>query len=88
MFNLLMVGLLLGMALGRFFRVYVLVPGCALAIVLAMSGPHVFASSIGETLIEIVAIVVALQMGYVASLVFTHIQIALPRARRLTAPQI
>ncbi|WP_395666004.1 hypothetical protein [Methylocella sp.] len=87
MFNLMMVGLLLGMALGRFFRVYVLIPGCALAVVLAMSGPQAFDSSILSALIEVAVAVAALQAGYVAALVFAQVPLALPRLRRLSAPQ-
>ncbi len=88
MFNLVMVRLLLGLALGRFFRVYVLVPGCALAIVLAMSGPQTLASSIFGSLLQVAVVVAALQAGYVASLIFAHHPIALPRLRRMTTRQI
>ncbi|WP_374308209.1 hypothetical protein [Methylocella sp.] len=87
MINLLLVGLLLGMALGRFFRVYVLIPGCALAVVLALSGPTVFSTSLLQAAAELAVVLASVQVGYVASLVMGRGPALLP-SRRLKARHI
>ena len=49
----LIAGALFGLILGRFFKVYVLVPACALVTVLAFTGPHFIGKSLGSSFVDI-----------------------------------
>ncbi len=68
MTNLLFAGALLGIILGRFFRVYVLVPASAFMIALALTDPDIFTNSFSVSCLNGVMILAAVQFGYVASL--------------------
>lgn len=81
MINLLLVGALLGMVLGRFFRVYVLVPASGLMIALALTDPGIFAHSFWRSCFNGLVILAAVQLGYVASLLASFLP-ALSLARR------
>jgi hypothetical protein len=67
---LVVVGFLFGMILGQFFKCYVLVPACALAIVLVLASPvHMDNNHLGSFL-QFVMLNVSLQIGYVAGGIF------------------
>jgi len=59
---------LLGLVLGRFFKVYVLVPTCGFAWVLAFAGPTLGYKSLTYSFVEIVLIMTSLQIGYFVAL--------------------
>jgi hypothetical protein len=59
---------LFGLILGRFFKVYVLVPTCGFALVLAFAGPTLGYESLTYSFVEIVLIMTSLQIGYFAAL--------------------
>jgi hypothetical protein len=62
-------GILFGTILGRFFRIYILVPASALAVVLLLASPSPADSSMWYTMLEIGVLVTSLQFGYVVGLV-------------------
>ncbi len=68
MTNLVLVGALFGLVLGRFFKVYVLVPACILASVLALTGPNLIAGFLSTSCIELVVLIASLQFGYAVGL--------------------
>ncbi len=61
-------GALLGVILGRFFKVYILAPVSVVAIILTFSGPDVTAPSFYANCLELAALLVSIQFGYVAGL--------------------
>lgn len=62
-------GILFGTILGRFFRVYILLPACALAVVLVLASPAPTGSSLWSSMLEIAVLVTSLQVGYIVGLV-------------------
>ena len=68
MANLLMVSVLLGVVLGRFFKVLVLVPACAFILVAVLvryaAGEH----GLLRPLLEFAVLIAALQIGYASNL--------------------
>ena len=66
---LVIVGILFGMILGQFFKCFVLFPAYGLAIVLVLASPaHMdksLDSSLLGSLLQIVALITSLQIGYV-----------------------
>jgi hypothetical protein len=59
---------LLGAILGRFFKVLVLLPAFALSLAIVLASSAYFGHSLSRTFIELVALVVSLQLGYVSGL--------------------
>lgn len=61
-------GVLFGTILGRFFKIFILVPASALAVVLVLASPTPTDHSLSATLLEIAVLVTSLQVGYVVGL--------------------
>jgi len=59
---------LFGLLLGRFFKVFVLIPTCCFALVLAFAGPTLGYESLTYSFVEIVLIMASLQIGYFIAL--------------------
>ena len=68
--------LVVGILLGRFFKIFVLVPASALAIVLVVASPT-SENSLWYSILEIGVIVTSLQVGYVFG-VSSHQNFTLP----------
>ena len=79
---------LFGLILGRFFKVYVLVPACALVTILAFTGPHFIGKSLGSSFVELIVLLASLQFGYVVGLLSNHLSTFLSGPRRLWASLI
>lgn len=62
-------GVLFGTILGRFFKIFILVPASALAVVLLLATPSAADNSWWESLLEIGILVTSMQIGYVVGLV-------------------
>ena len=65
---------LLGAILGRFFKVLVLLPAFALSLAIVLASSAYFGHSLSRTFIELVALVVSLQLGYVSGLLSSFIR--------------
>jgi hypothetical protein len=74
-----------GLILGRFFKVYVLVPACAFVAILAFTGPCLIGKSPGSSFVELIVLLASLQFGYVAGLMWNHLSTFLSGPRRLWA---
>jgi hypothetical protein len=61
-------GVLFGTILGRFFKIFILVPASALAIVLVLVSPTPAESSWWQSMLEIVVLITSLQVGYFVGL--------------------
>jgi len=61
-------GVLFGTILGRFFKIFVLVPASALAIVLVVASPTSAENSLWYSVLEIGVLVTSLQVGYFVGL--------------------
>jgi hypothetical protein len=85
MTDLVIVGALLGLILGRLFKVYVLLPACALVALLALTGPYLIGKSVGTSFFELIVLLASLQFGYVAGLLSNHLSTFLSGPRRLWA---
>jgi hypothetical protein len=57
-----------GLVLGRFFKVYVLIPTCGFAVVLAFAGPTLGYDLSTYSLVDITLIMTSLQIGYFVAL--------------------
>ena len=68
MTTLLIATALFGLILGRFFKVYVLIPTCGFALALAFAGPTLGYDSVTYSFVEIVLILASLQIGYFVAL--------------------
>lgn len=66
---LVIAGVLFGTLLGRFFKVFVLVPACVLAIVLVLAKATSAEHSWAWSLLEIAVLVTSLQIGYALGMV-------------------
>jgi hypothetical protein len=75
-------GVLFGTVLGRFFRVYILVPACGSAIILALARPSLAGQGLVRTLIEIGALIAGLQFGYVIGVFSSKSSTVLTRLRK------
>ncbi len=62
-------GILFGTVLGRFFKVYILVPASALAVVLVLASPAPPEGGLWSSMLEIGVLVTSLQVGYLVGLV-------------------
>jgi ABC-type dipeptide/oligopeptide/nickel transport system permease subunit len=62
-------GVLFGTILGRFFRIFVLVPASALAVVLVLATPAAADKSLWDSMLELFVLVTSMQVGYVVGLV-------------------
>src|SRR5450631_3400211 len=83
---LVVVGFLFGMILGQFFKCYVLVPACGLAIILVLASPaHMDNSHLGPFL-QFVVLIVSLEIGYVVGLVARNFHREPKRSKRLKSP--
>jgi hypothetical protein len=60
--------LVFGTILGRFFKVWVLVPAMAVAGLIIVAGSAYHGSSVGQALLECVVLVTCLQIGYMSGL--------------------
>ena len=65
---------LLGAILGRFFKVLILLPAFALSLAIVVASSAYFGHSLSRTFIELVALVVSLQLGYVSGLLPSFIR--------------
>jgi hypothetical protein len=65
---------LLGAILGRFFKVLVLLPAFALSLAIVLASSAYFGHSLSRTFIELAALVVSLQLGYVSGLLSSFIR--------------
>ncbi len=68
MANLIIVCVLLGAVLGRFFKILVLLPACAFIFVAVVVRSAALENGLLRTLLEFTLLNVALQIGYVCSL--------------------
>jgi hypothetical protein len=59
---------LFGLVLGRFFKVYVLIPTCGFAVVLAFAGPPLGYDLSTYSLVDVTLIMTSLQIGYFVAL--------------------
>jgi hypothetical protein len=64
---LLIATVLLGLMLGQFFKVYVLIPTCCVVLALAFAGSTLGYDSLTYSLVDFVLIMASLQIGYFVS---------------------
>jgi hypothetical protein len=81
MMTLSMVSLLVGMVLGQRFKVLVLLPAIALALVLALGGGIVRADSAWWIVLGSAAAAVSLQIGYLIGVGIRHVLVAAQASR-------
>lgn len=62
-------GVLFGTILGRFFKIFILVPASALAVVLVLATPTVAGNSLWDSALELFVLVTSMQLGYFLGLV-------------------
>lgn len=62
-------GVLFGTILGRYFKIFILIPASALAVVLVAASPTSADHSLWYSLLEIGVLVTSLQVGYIVGLV-------------------
>jgi hypothetical protein len=68
MATLLIATALFGLVLGRFFKVYILIPTCVIALALALAGPTLGFHSLPYSFIGLLLILASLQIGYFIAL--------------------
>jgi hypothetical protein len=73
---ILIAGAFLGAVLGRFFKVWVLIPAGALAIALLLVRREVAGHTWLDSFLEIGLLIASLELGYVTGLISTHISAA------------
>ena len=76
-------GVLFGIILGHFFKWFVLIPACGLAIVLVLINPAHMESSLLGWFVQFVVLTTSLQIGYVVGLVASTFRRKKPGVRRL-----
>jgi hypothetical protein len=86
MTTLLMATALFGLILGRFFKVYVLIPTCAFALVLTFAGPTLGYESLTYSCVEVLLILTSLQIGYFAALLSKNLPSLRQSRGRLWGP--
>lgn len=64
---------LLGLILGRFFKVYVLIPTCGVVLILAFAGPTLGYETLTSSFLETVLIMATLQSSYFVALATKHL---------------
>lgn len=79
-------GALFGAVLGRFFKVFILVPTCALAVILILAKPGLADVPWTQSLLEIVVLIASLQIGYAVGLVASNTPVLLQSARKSWSP--
>ncbi|SFK45255.1 hypothetical protein [Methylocapsa palsarum] len=79
-------GVLLGMVLGRYLKVLVLVPVCGILVVLLLSRPVPAVHSLTYPLLEIGVLLFSLQIGYAVGLLSTKLRPFMQRSRGVWAP--
>jgi hypothetical protein len=70
---ILIAGAFFGAVLGRFFKVWVLIPAGALAIALLLVRREVAGHTWLDSFLEIGLLIASLELGYVTGLISTHI---------------
>jgi hypothetical protein len=75
---------LLGAVFGRFFKVWVLVPACALAFAIVLATSTYYEHSLLSALLEFAGIAACLQIGYVSGCLSRGIR---DRWRRIEIPR-
>ncbi len=78
---------LFGLILGRFFKVYILIPTCGFALALALAGPTLGYKSLTYSFLEIVMILSSLQVGYFIALASKSFQSGHGRDKMWSAAQ-
>jgi hypothetical protein len=73
---ILIAGAFFGTVLGRFFKVWVLIPAGALAIALLLVRREVAGHTWLDSFLEIGLLIASLELGYVTGLMSTHISAA------------
>jgi hypothetical protein len=73
---ILIAGAFFGAVLGRFFKVWVLIPAGALAIALLLVRREVAGHTWLDSFLEIGLLIASLELGYVTGLISTHISAA------------
>ena len=68
---LIMGSVLLGAILGRFFKVLILVPACALTLAMVVASSAYFGYSLPRAVLEFIVLITSLQIGYVFGLFFS-----------------
>jgi hypothetical protein len=84
---LVIAGILFGTVLGRFFKVFILIPACILAIVLVLARPAGIESGFFYSLLEIIVLVTSLQIGYALGMVSGELPALFGTYRRTLSPQ-
>lgn len=79
-------GVLFGTILGRFFKVFILVPTCVLAIVAVLAKPGLSEIAWTQSLLEMAALIVSIQVGYAVGLAASNMPVLLQGARKSWAP--
>lgn len=64
-------GVLVGIALGQFFKCFVLIPASGLAVILVLANPAHIEHSLLGSFLQFVVLTISLQFGYVVGL-FAH----------------
>lgn len=76
-------GALIGVLLGRYLKVLVLIPVCSVLVALLLSRPVPATSSLAYQILEIVTLLVFLQFGYAAGLLSRNIRFFFQRSRNV-----
>ena len=82
------VGLLFGMILGQFFKCYVLVPACGLAVVVVLTSPAHMDNSLLGSFLSFVVLNTSLQVGYVVGFVASDFDPAPKRSKNVGVPDL
>lgn len=69
---LVIVGVLFGIILGQFFKCYVLIPACGLALVFVLADPAHMNSNLLNSFLHFVVLTTTIQIGYVVGLVVSN----------------
>jgi hypothetical protein len=80
---LVVVGVLFGMILGKFFKAYVLFPACGLAIIVVLASPAHMENSLLGSFLQFVMLTISLQIGYVVGLAAGNFHTAAKRPKNL-----
>ena len=75
-------GVLFGMILGQFFKWFVLIPACGLAIVLVLINPAHMENGVLGWFVQFVVLITSLQIGYVVGLVASNFRLASKRSKK------
>ena len=75
-------GVVFGIILGHFFKWFVLIPACGLAIVLVLINPAHMENSLLGWFVQFVVLTTSLQIGYVVGLVASNFRRASKRSKK------